>query len=482
MASISNPEPIVIADFSSGMIDEFAVAKALMPRNAVLKAINCVFNRPRGAIAQRNGTTLLGSTVSSGNTALGLHDFRSTTGSAHRLFAAFNGSIFSYDGVGWGTAITGLSTSKTRFITFLDRCVAMNGSQVRSWNGSSFLSTSDSVTDIDNWPITKFATLINGRVLAAGNSSNPDLAYLSSIVSTSDTISWTSGNKTERVFPNDGSGGITSVTGNGRVALIFKQRGLYRYDGDSLQRVGFIGTPSHESVVTDDNGITYFFGQGANGVGFYRTQGGQIEKISRPIQRWVDAIAGSFYDDVAAYTDGQIIEWSVGSITIDGLTYSNASFVYFISDGTWAVFNRADSFRVFSQYIDSNSNITVVGADTDGAVQTINSGSTDNTAPINSEVEFLPVLFSSRGRSKFVTELVTLSKDYQGLAISGVMDSREYQEIGSLVEKDQRFQNLPYLRGHELFLKIVASNSGVPWVFEGFEFPETSVHDEGYTL
>ena len=467
-----------VSDFSSGMIDENSVSKSLMPKNAVRKAVNVVFDRPRGGISQRYGTTKVGDSVSAGQTGLGLHNFRSTTGSAHRLFAVFNGTIFGYDGSNWTSTATGIGSSKARFITYLDKCVYMNGTTVRSWNGSSWLATSDTTVDIDNWPASKFATVLNSRVLVGGLS-DPDTVKLSSLVSSS-AISWTSGNKSVVVSPNDGAGGITGVTGNGRISLIFKERGLYRYDDTELQRIGYVGTPSYESIITDDLGVTYFFGQGANGVGFYATNGGRPVKISRPIDRWVEAIAGSYYGSVAGYANGRFIEWSVGSVTVDGITYANASVVYFVSDKTWAIFNRADSFRVFSQYIDSNSNITVVGADTDGDVQTINSGNTDNSTNITSECELYGLSLTTRGRQKSVSELVAIAEHFQGLSVLAQMDDGDYQMVGSVDERHKFFSNLPQLRGHELFLKITATNAGVPFQFAGFEIPAGAVTDENY--
>lgn len=481
MASREIPSPTVISDFSSGLMDDISVAKALLPKNAVRKAINVVFDRPRGGISQRYGSTALGAIASSGNTIQGIHNYRSSNSSNHRLFEAAVGTIKYLNGATWSSSLTSLSIGKMRFLTYLDTMVFLNGvDSVQGWNGSSW-TTSGGNLDVASFPITKFAAIINSRVVACGNTSNPDTAYLSSLES-GGTISWTSGNKTIKVSPNDGAGSLTGLASNGRVVLFFKERGLYRYDDNELQRIGFIGTTSHESIATDDNGITYFFGQGANGVGIYATTGGRPVKISRAISKYISAIAASYYTSIAAYTDGAKIEWVVGDLTIDGTVYSNASLVYAIADKTWTIFSRSDSFRIFSQYIDTSNNITVVGGDTAGYIQTIDSGTTDNGVVIFCEVEPGPIVFTTRARIKNISEMITMTESFQGLILSMKVDDGKFLQIGSIDDRNKNFNlnNFEIFRGHEFFPKLTSVNSGTPWEFAGFEFPAGSVIDEEY--
>lgn len=475
--------PIVFGDFSSALIDDLSVSKFLLPKNAVRKAINAVFDRPRGAISQRYGTTSVGDVVSAAATVNGLHNYRSSTGSGHKLFTQVGTVAYYLSGTSWVSSLTGMTNTKTRFFTYLDTMVALNGTDaVKGWNGSAWIATGGSL-DISNFPVTKFATILNSRVVAVGNSSAPDTAYLSSLEA-SGAVSWTLGNKTLKVSPNDGAGNLTGVTGNGRVVLFFKERGLYRYDDTELQRIGYVGTTSNESIINDDQGITYFFGQGANGVGFYATNGAKPIKISRVITKYVEAILPSYYGSIAGYTNGSIIEWNVGTIIIDGITYTNAAYVYSISDKTWTIFHRGGSFRVFSQYIDTSSNITVVGGDTDGFVQTMNSGTTDNGVDIAAEVELAPITFTTRARTKSPEEIWTFSEHYQGLRLHMKVDDGQFEELGTIDDYNKQFtlNTIDIFRGHEFFLKLTSINGGTPWQFSGFEFPSDSVTDEDYRV
>lgn len=474
-------EPRVMADASSGLMDSLSVGKGLLPANAVMKAINVVFDRPRGSVSQRYGTTKLGDTVSGGNTILGIHDFRSTTSANNKILVAATTVIYSGTGSGAYTSrVTGLTTGlKTRFITYLDTVAFMNGTDASqsSTNGTTWVTTGGNL-DIANFPRAKFAATLNSRVIVGGNPSAPDTLSLSSLES-GGAVSWTSGNKSVKVSPQDGAGVLTGIVSNGRLALIFKERGLYRYDDNELQRIGYLGTPSYESIVTDDYGIAYFFGQGANGVGFYRTQGAFPEKISRVVTKIVEAIDSAFYANVCGFTDGNRIQWSIGSVTLDGYTYTNAQLVYVLSDRTWTLFDYADRFRVFSQYITSTGAMTVVGGDTDGDVQTMSSGTTDNGTTIFAECEFSPQVFTTRARTKVVTEVAAYTEVSANIQLMMKVDRGAFIPIGTVSDHSQIFTNFGHLEGHEFTPKIASASDNAPWTFTGIEFPAGSVLDLG---
>ena len=73
--------------------------------------------------------------------------------------------------------------------------------------------------------------------------------------------------------------------------MIYKQRSLKRWNFDSTfpEDLINIGTQSNESILRA-RGRNFFF-SGPTG---YETNGGYPNKISRPIQRIVDAIPASF--------------------------------------------------------------------------------------------------------------------------------------------------------------------------------------------
>ena len=479
--------PIIYDDFSSGVIDDVAVSESLLPRNAVRKAVNCVFDAPRGGVSGRLGSTVVGSTLAS--RVRGLYNFRdSGTGTNHRLLVTDNGGITYYlDGANFTSTLSGDTPSlKTRFVTFLDRVARMNGTDaIKTWNGSGTWSTGGDALDAANWPSrSKFAVVFNSRIYTAGDSTNPDTLSYSTLPS-SGALTWTgTGSGSLQINPNDGAGGITGLGTNGTVVMTFKKNALYRWDGSSTfaNNIIPIGTPSHESIATHNSGWLYFFGEGLGGVGVYRTTGGYPQLISRNIQRWIDSISSSSYENVASFVDDDHYYLAVGSITVDGITYSNAWYVYTISSQGWHIENRADTFSVFAQYIDSNDAVTIVGGDTDGNVQTINSGTTDNTAAISAECEFAPAYFTTRARTKTFGRVTTYATYFQGLTFFLKTDTNDFYPLGEIKDTEQHFggaeiTRFGLFRGKRFYPKISVSNSQAAWQFDGYEFSE--VIDEG---
>jgi len=468
--------PLLRDDFSSGVIDDLSVSDSLFPKNAVRHSINMMFDRPRGSIKQRRGTVVLGSGVaSSGNTINGLFNFRSSTTANSRLLIAAGATIRYLNVATWTDAVTSLTTGlKTRFVTFLDRVAFLNGTdQPQSWDGSGAWQTTGGNLDIGNMPRFKYAAELNLRLYGAKGST----LYWSSIAA-SGAISWTAGNSSVEVSPQDGSGDISSVVLNGRMLLIFKERAFYRYDGNSLQRVSFVGTTSHESVFNDDTGVTYFFGQGANSVGFYVTTGGYPIKISRIVQKWVEAIDPAFYANIWGFTDGQKACWSIGSVVIGDTTYTNAWMIYNISDKTWEMRDYADRFRSGGLYITSTGAVTTAAGDTSGYVQTIDSGDTDgpSSKPIAFEVDFGEDAFGDRGMLKKIPSFFALSSDVTDMQLLVREDDGKWKQLGNIDKRETLFKQP--LEGRRFTFKIVGSNSSTPCSFEGFEF--TGIVNVGY--
>lgn len=486
--AIDLTQPYIIDDFSGGMIDPGSISESLLPKNSVLKAVNCVFDSPRGSISGRLGSTEVAPSISS--QIRGLYNFRDAgTGTNHRLLATNSGGTTYYlNGASFSSTLTGDTVAlKTRFVSFLDLVVRLNGTDgARSWDGgaaTAWASTGGAL-DVGNWPSgTKFGVVFNSRMHTAGNSSAPDTLYFSSIPS-SGAISWTSGNDSLLVNPNDGDGGITALGTNGTVLLIFKRNSIYRWDGNATfaNKVISVGTSSHESVASHDSGWVYFFGIGKNKVGVFRTSGGYPQELSLPISRWFDAISPSYYDDVAGFCDDDHYYLSVGSITVDGQTYTNAWFVYTISMQNWKIENHADRFSVFANYRDASDNLTIVGGDTSGVVHTINSGTTDNGTPISAECELSPILFTTRARTKTFGRLTSYATYFQGLQLAMKTDTSDYHLLrdGEIDNTEKHFNGIDngkLFRGKRFYPKIIATNSQTAWQFDGLEFNE--IKDEG---
>ena len=470
------------------MIDDKAVSDSLMPRNAVRKAINCVFDNPRGAVSSRLGSVRLG--IDLGTTIAGITNFRDAgTGTNHQLLVTGDNGTTSYlNGSTFTSTLIGDTAGlKTRFVTYLDLVVRLNGTQgARSWDGDTAATwaAAGGALGVEGWPSgTRFAKVFNSRMYTAGATSAPDTLYYSSIP-TDSAISWASGNGSLDVNPNDGESGITALETNGTVLLVFKYNSLYRWDGSATfaNKVINVGTSSQESVALHDSGWVYFFGVGRGGVGAYRTTGGYPQKLSFNIDNWFQAIDGNAHQHVAGFCDDDHYYLSVGKVTVNNETYSNAVFVYSISAQTWHIEDRGNVFTVFSPFRDSNNELTIVGGDNNGNVHTMNSGTDDLGSPINAECEFAPLVFTTRARTKTIGRLTTYANNFTGVQVLMKTDEHDFDLIGEMKDTEQNFTGLTnkqhLFRGKRFFPKIVCNNASAGFEFSGWEFNEVS--DESY--
>ena len=377
-----------IRDFSGGMNTE--VIDALTPMNT-MRLVQNMDTDVIGALRVRRGTVAIGNQIQDNKSCLGLYNFRdSGSGTNNRQIAVFNNSgdtnaITSYNSSGTWTAISGGSSfaasAKHRFATFLDYVFLVNSNFVepKSWNGDT--ATSWGTTNLASAPAGQFITVFRSRLYIAGTSAKPDRLYFSSIPSTASTpvITWNTSDTTGDwldINPSDGreGGNITGLANNGTLLLIFKDRAMYRWnsyatDADLIVNVG---ASSQESISTR-NGVTFFFNPG----GVYATDGGYPTKLSLPIQRWIDAIPGTYYTSVSGFTDENHYYCSIGDVTVDSVAYSNVVLIYTINAKTWAIRTYPEEILKFAPYVDSDSKEQIMIGNDDGDVQTFNSGSTD---------------------------------------------------------------------------------------------------------
>ena len=291
--------------------------------------------------------------------------------------------------------------------------------------------TSGTNLDMGNFPIGKFAVEWNDRIYTAGVTSYLDRLYYSS-TPTNYIISWTgAGSGYIDVEPYEGQGNITALAKVPGYLLIFKERSLKRWNGNSTYPDDLckLGTNSYESVVLGKGTVYYFSSGYAESVGFYETNGEETRKISRPIQEIVEAISSSFYDDVAGFSDGESVMWSIGNITWDSVAYTNCVVMYHFDTQTWTLMTFPSQYLVFSQYVDSNSVPTIAAGDNDGQVLQVFSGTTDNitgssTIAITYALQYHPMDLGSRSLMKEITKIIPHTEDLTSANLAYRVDKK----------------------------------------------------------
>lgn len=416
-------DPIEQRDFRRGRISKTAVTDALIPNNSVSECLNVVFDEIIGGIRVRAGNsdykTVVGSPATYSNTPLGFIAF--LLAAATKSIAVFkntgnaNSTIYYWNGSTWAaSATTNLSgTAKNRF-------AVLNGSVFRANGTDAMTSSSDSGA---NWVTTNCITtnsvvpslliVFKNIMLASGYTGFRSRVYFSSVVdpNSSPFVTWNTDPDTGDwidINPDDG-GQITGFSDTSDVVLVFKQNAMYRLDvitkTTDTQNIYNIGAVSQEAIVKC-LGLTYFY----TGFDFRRTDGTFPEEISRlGVADFFAAIADS--SQVYTGTDGLNVYVSIGTVTVNGRTYTNCVLKFSPRDESWSV--HTYSRRLGVGQIFSTSFLTMFQT-YEGVIEQINTGNNDNAVAIPYLIETQDFEMGARSHTKQISDKIVVYTQYGG--------------------------------------------------------------------
>lgn len=468
--------PVLRKSLRSGLICEGAVGENAYPMDALIESLNFNFDTI-GAATLRKGTTIVGSAMSSTD-ILGLYNFRdSGSGTNNQLIAVSGTTLYYLVSSTWTAKRNGLTLgSKARFSTLLDYVFMVNGTEATAvWDGNpatSFLTTGNAASA----PTGKFIENYRARMWIAGNSTYPDRLYFSTLPSavTTPVVTWDTNVNTGQwidISPSDGEN-ITALHRTKVALLVFKQNHIYQVyaitNADADPKID-VGTYSQESVVESKNGV-YFH----HPTGFYRYANGGVQEISQPIIDIVKAITLANYSKVAGYMepDGNHVCWSVGDVTIKGITYNNLVVRYTISTGAWTHYSYPTQFLVGCSYNDGSSLSTVVGDET-GSVFKTDTGTTDNSNEIfyalTHPFDDIDGLHST---VKIINTIFFMHKGMNGTKVnyqtSDDISGDFKKPIGQLKSSETGFSGL-IARGRKLKFRLTGTSKGEPIEYSGYE-------------
>lgn len=369
-------QPIKQQDLSGGMVD---LNVSLAPSNTVSLILNMDADNEMGSATTRLGRSTIDAQLVAGVNVLGLVQHCDQADSTkNKLFAAVddaasatNADIWDLDGSPAKSLEDDTKALKQYFLNYNGDTLRLNGTDaVKAYNSTSWITTGG-VFDLANMPAAyKFPIEFLDRVYMWGATATPYRLIYSGILTTG-TVSWTVGNGYVDIEPEDNGG---APTGLGKVPgyiLIFKRRSMHRWNYSSAfpESLVNIGAYSQESIVMAGGLCAFYSDSNASDKGFFVTNGGRPVCISsgnnRPIKKWVDAIATSAI--VAGYATENVFVWSVGSLTVDGETYSNCVLRYNRKNNQWTMRTYPTAFTYFAQYILSGVNM-IIGGDNAGTV------------------------------------------------------------------------------------------------------------------
>jgi hypothetical protein len=353
------------------------------------------------------------------------------------------------------------------------------GNSVQTSNGGAFGTT---LVPTGFPPGDFISAGFEGRVWVADAGS--DVIYYTDIVQfvPPDTYTLTydeTSNFISLLSPQDGQT-ITALKRVPRALLVFKQDSIFRiYGATSVDAYPAynVGTYSQESIVTTKTGIFFHHSSG-----FYQFDyGSQPVEISRRVIDFVKAIPRSYYDDVTGVYDGfDAIEWSVGPITVEGVTFANCVMRYTISTQVWTIYDYVgNTITAMTSYDDGTSLVHLMGTST-GKVGSMDVGQTDFGEPFYFE-------FIDRWRS--YSDMYCHIKNIGGISVysenaggSNFMyqvqktGPNAWEPIGTITEKNNSVFPTTDIGDFDVArLRIAGTTRGVPIVIHGIEIIELTI-------
>lgn len=362
---------------TEGVIRSTALNDTIAPENSVQLAINLNFDRV-GAFQTRPGVNTLYTSRNGSITSFGTLNVQ---GGVKKLYSQVGTDISVYNTgtSAWDSVRTCTTTNKARYSQWLNRIYMVNGVDALQCSSGSTFSAEAGFVPATAMPIGDFIQAgFDGRIWIASKSS--DAIYFSDIVQftppSTYTVTYNTANFIQSLSPQDGES-ISGLFRVPRALLVFKQNHIYRiYNASNVDPYPAynVGTYSQESIVQAKDGL-YFH----HSSGFYKfNYDGQPTEISKRIGDVVRAIPRSYYENVTGIYDGyDAIKWSVGPVTVEGVSYTNMQVRYTISTQVWTIYDFPNnSITAMTPYDDGTYQYQVMGTSA-GRVGQMDYGNTD---------------------------------------------------------------------------------------------------------
>ena len=455
-----------------GIIRSAQLDDVITPENSVQLAVNMNFDRI-GASQTRPGVEALFTARTGSITSLGTLNVQ---GGVKKLFSQVGTDISVWTGSAWSSVRTCTVSTKARFSQWLNHLYMVNGTDaLQCSDGGAFAATAGFVP-ATTMPVGDFIQAgFDGRIWVASKTN--DALYYSDIVQftppSTYAVTYQTSNYIQTLSPQDGES-ITGLFRVPRALLVFKQNHIYRvYNASNVDPFPAynVGTYSQESIVQAKDGV-YFH----HSSGFYKfTYDGQPTEISRRVIDFVKAISRSNYENIVGIYDGfDAVKWYVGSVTVEGVTYSNCVMRYTISTQVWTIYDYAGNTITALVTFDDGTTIEQVCGTSTGKTGKLDSGTTDFGEAFYYEM-------IDRWRS--FSEMYSFTKSLSGLMVcseNGANTKVEYQTQKSPANKweyidqvrdefDALFPNASTDDFNSIRLRLSGYSSGTPMIFHGTE-------------
>ena len=405
-----------------------AISHFLRPEDTpeILNGVNVT--QKLGAILKDPGYTQVGTTLEANKSVTGLYDFQQNP-STQKILATINNSAgtnltLQYNNAGTWTAISigatwdGYEDAKVEFESFIGYCFMVGYDAtdnvflpVASLTGTTF-STSTNVT---NMAQGKYIIRYRDRLYVGhcylGGTLYPFRVYYSSVPSAG-AITWTPATDFLDV---DFGRYITGMGTNWDRLILFTEDTCYFYDQNQFKKVFDVGCSNHRTIASQSVYTIW-----ANYDGVWMSTGGQPKNIAGPV---IDFIRNGTPRNFFACIVDEEYRLQVGTVTVDGTSYTNCELRFHIPTSTWTVREfLQDTPTVYAKYNDSGKIRQYIGL-SDGEV--MNKGkytdasvpASDDGAGIQANFLLAPIHFNEFSIQKGISQLTAFAERAQGLAL-----------------------------------------------------------------
>ena len=248
--------------------------------------------------------------------------------------------------------------------------------------------------------------------------------------------------------------------------VIFKNNSIWAYDESELKKLDDVGCDSYRSIAKI-NGVLYWF----NRRGFWRWTGNLPELISAKAQDIIEAITPSTLSSVVASVfNGFEYRAFIGTVTVEGVTYTNAWFCWDTRKEKCYIRCTYDTAKSACEYIEDNKKRMYFGND-DGYVmkfaEKIDNTYSDNGQPIDSFFTTKLIDNDVPELSKQTIKMTVFSENPQGLKVYvsdniGNFKGESYQAVERNIDPISTLIN-----GNRYRLKFAENSINKSWIFNG---------------
>lgn len=462
---------------TEGVIRSAQLDDTVAPENSAQLAVNGNFDRI-GAFVTRPGVTTYATALSAEVISLGTLTIQS---GVRRLLAQVGTDISAWNGTTWTSVRTLANSNKARYSQFLNLLYTVNGNNgdvVATYDGSTY-----GTTNVGSLPKGDYVQAgFEGRIWVADKVL--DRLYYTDIVQPSGSSYVITGgtNFIEKLSPQDGQS-ITGLFRVPRALLVFKQNAIYRvYGASSIDPYPAynVGTYSQESIVQGKDGV-YFH----HPTGFFKfSYDNQPTEISKRVKDFVDAISRANYENIVGiYDNKDHVEWRVGAVTVEGVSYANCVMRYTISTQVWTIYDYGNHNITAMVRYDDGTNIVMVAGTHTGRIGSLDTGTTDFGDKIFYEyIDRWRSFTEMYSNAKAISGMTVMTENAAGAELQYQTEktpANDWEDIDKVTNDfDALFPNASTIDFSEFRFRLKGTTSGVPMIFHGVEI--LSIQNKGF--